>query len=138
MATAARIGKLTQFQRGDGGSPETYVLVPEVTGTITIGEESPEVDVTSFDSTAVERIADMADGTMIDFEMNYIGHAQQNNLIADVKAGINRNYRVYNPTFTKYYTFVLAPLKWSKGYVPKGKAVTLKFSGRISGSVTIT
>lgn len=138
MATGAKLGKLTQFQRGDGGSPETFILVPEVTGTLEPGEESPEVDVTSFDSTATERIADLPDGKMMDFEMNYKGHAQQDALIADVKAQINRNYRIYNPTFSKTFSFVLAPLAWSYKFQPKGAAVKVSFKGRISGSVPIT
>jgi hypothetical protein len=138
MPSNARIGKLTQFRRGDGGSPEVFTLVPGVTGTIQIGEESPEVDVTSFDSTAVERIADMADGVMMDFEINYENHAQQNNLIADVRAGINKNYQIYNPTFAKTFDVVLAPLKWSLKFVPKGEAIKIMFSGRISGSPVIT
>jgi len=138
MATGAKLGKLTQFKLGDGGSPETFTLVPEVTGTLQIGEESPEVDATSFDSTAVERIADLPDGTMIDIEMQYSGHAQQDALITAVKAQANRNFQVYNPSFVKTYAFTLAPLAWTMKFVPKGEAVKLMFKGRISGSVTIS
>src|SRR4051794_18522986 len=119
MATGARLGKNTEFRRGDGGSPEIFTLVPEITGTIQVGEESPEVDVTNFDSTAVERIPDLPDGTPIELSMNFKDHAQQNALIADVKAQINRNYQIYNPAFTKLYNFVLAPLMWGNEFAPK-------------------
>jgi len=57
MATNARLGKLTQFKLGDGGSPETFTLVPGVVGTLQIGEESPEVDATSFDSSRIIAVA---------------------------------------------------------------------------------
>lgn len=138
MASLAKLGKNTQFRRGDGGSPEVFTLVPEVMGTITIGEESPEVDVTNFDSTAVERIADLPDGSMIDIEMNYNGHAQQDGLIADAKAGVNRNYQIYHPGWAKTYSVTLTPLAWGVKMVPKGEAMKLTFKGRISGSVTIS
>jgi len=75
---------------------------------------------------------------MIDIEMNYEGHAQQDALIAAVKAQLNRNFEVYNPTIVKTYAFTLAPLKWGMKFTPKGEAIKLMFSGRISGSVTIS
>lgn len=138
MATGAKTGNKTEFRRGDGASPEVFTLVPEVRGTITVGEERSEIDATNFDSDAVERIGDLPDGATLDIEMNYKNHAQQNNLIADVKAGINRNYQVHNPAFAKTYDFVLSPLSWMMEFVDKGKAITLKIKFRISNAVTIT
>lgn len=136
MATAAKLGKLTQFKLGDAGSPEVFTLVPECKGTLNIGEESPEVDVSNFDSTAAEFIADLAVGSMIEIEMNFTNHAQQLALIAAVRAQTNRNFQVYHPGFSVTLAFTLAPLAWSLRFVPKGEAVTVMFKGRISGSVT--
>ena len=137
MATQAKLGKLLQFKRGDGGSPETFTLVPECAGTITIGEESPEVDVTNFDSTASEFIPDLATGTMIEIEGNYIGHAQQDGLRTDCQSQVNRNFQIYHPGWSKTYSVTVACLSWSHIYQPKGAAVKFTFKGRITGSVTV-
>ncbi len=138
MSTGARTGNKTEFRRGDGGVTEIFTLVPEVTGRLEVGEESSEIEVTSFDSDAVERIADLADGMPMEITCNYKNHAQQNLLIADVKAKTNRNYQIYNPAFSKTYDFVLTPLGWVNGFEPKGKACELKFKARISNAVAIT
>ena len=138
MATAAKLGKLAQFKRGDGGSPEVFTLVPEAAGTINIGEENPEVDVTNFDSTASEFIPDLAMGTMIEIEGNYTGHAQQIGLRTDVAAGNNRNFQLYHPGWAITFSFTLACLSWGMSFQPKGAAVKYTFKGRITGSVTVS
>jgi hypothetical protein len=138
MSTLAKLGKLTQFRRGDGNTPEVFTLVPEAAGTIELGEESPKVDVTNFDSVRAEFIPDLAEGSMVELEGNFINHAQQVGLRDDVKNGVNRNFQVYHPGFAVTFSFTLACLAWSMSFAPKGAAVKYKFKGQVTGDLVVS
>ena len=45
-----------QFQRGDGASPESFTLIPQIVSMGEITGEYEELDVTTLDSTIVERV----------------------------------------------------------------------------------
>jgi hypothetical protein len=95
MASKAVSTKGLQLQRGDGGGPETFTKIGEVTSIKGPSESMPTIDVSSFDSTAMEFLVGIPDAGSIDYEFNYVGpDAQQAAAHADMVAGTKRNFKV--------------------------------------------
>lgn len=94
--TKAKSTKNTKVQRGDGGGPEVFTTIGEVTSFGAPSREQGEIVVTNFDSAGVEKIGDgLADGGAIQLEMNFVGgDAQQQGLRADVESGVTRNFKI--------------------------------------------
>lgn len=97
MTTKAKAAKGTQLKIGDGGGSEVFTKIAEVTSLGEAGAtQTGDIDVTSFDSTAVEVISDaLPDHGEITFGVNWVAsNAQQQQLIADCEAGTLRNFRI--------------------------------------------
>lgn len=99
MASKATIAKQVKLQRGDGATPtEAFTTIGEVTNLNGPPESAPQVDVTSFDSTAKEFRAGLVDGGEVTFDMNFVGeNAQQQGLRTDLRAGTVRNFKLILP-----------------------------------------
>lgn len=93
----------TQLQRGDGGGPEVFTAVAEVSKIdgFEISMDTPEV--TNHQSTEGwrEYVAGLIDGGEVALELNYIPtNATQNataGLLADLKNRTKRNFKIVFP-----------------------------------------
>src|ERR1700746_867534 len=92
---AASVGNIF-FERGDGGSPESFTRICEIFSISGLGETNALVETTTFCSGGKrEYIPGLADGAEITVEANYDAEATDlADMIADVKAKARRNYRI--------------------------------------------
>jgi hypothetical protein len=136
--TKAKPTKNTLIQRGDGGGPEVFTTIGEVSSFSSPQVTVEEIDVTNFDSTAKEFISSgLADGGELALEMNFVGSdAQQQGLRTDCYAGTTRNFKfiMNDHATTKTTVNFAAFVKMVDG--PKGAvseaykmSVTLKVTG---------
>ncbi len=84
--TLATLGLGAKLQRGDDASPEVFTTIGEITNIPGVGEDAPDVDVTSHDSSRREYIAGIPDGSEITFQANWSGSATQDHLTGFIKA----------------------------------------------------
>jgi predicted secreted protein len=144
MATKAKAAKGTLIQRGDGGGPEVFTTIGEVTNFSGPGETAETIDVTSFDSTAKEFISSgLPDNGEVTFDVNFVGSdAQQQGLRSDLRAGTLRNFKVIlNDHATTKTTFAFAAIVSSiDGPTAGGVSEAYKMSVtlKLSGPATIT
>lgn len=115
MTTKAKSTKGLKLQRGDGATTEIFTTIGEVTNIKGPEEKAPQLDATSFDSTAMEYIAGLADSGEVTFDMNFVGSdAQQQGLRTDLRAGTLRNFKVIvndhatSPTTVSFAAIVTA------------------------------
>lgn len=98
MATKAKSTKGLKLQRGDGGGSEVFTTIGEVTNIKGPSEKAPQLDATSFDSTAMEFIAGLPDNGELTFDVNFVGSdAQQQGLRTDLRNGTLRNFKLILP-----------------------------------------
>lgn len=142
MTTLAKSTKGTTISIGNGdGPPETFDEIAEVTNFQAPGVTVQEIEVTHLKSTVVERIAGLADGDSVTFDMNFIASdAQQQALFTIAESGEVKNYEVNlnddNTTPTKFmFPAIITSLPGPSGGVNEA----VKISGvtlRITGAVT--
>ena len=127
------------LKRGDGATPtEVFTLIPKVFSMGGLGSANPNIDVTSWDSSAKEYISGLADGQDVTIECNRVlGDATQQALIADVESKLNRNFEfaMTDGTSTETFSFALAMSSWAVNPANEDKH-TLTITGKISGSIT--
>jgi len=138
--TAAFKGGLA-VKHGDGGSPEVFTAIEEVIDLGGLGLTNSLIDVTSHDSSAMEYIAGLADGSDLSVECNRVHTASntQDAVQADVIAGNTVNFQVTltDGTTVKTYAFAAVCLSWN--VVPSfNDKTTYSLGLKISGSITIT
>lgn len=140
MATNAKSSKNVKLKRGDGAGSEAFTTIGEVTSFKGPGEKAPQLDATSFDSTAMEFIAGLTDNGEITFDVNFVGSdAQQQGLRTDSRAGTLRNFKLdfndhaSDPTIASFAAIVTSPPEPSAAV---NAIVKASCSLRISGTVT--
>lgn len=138
MATVAFTGGVT-VKRGDGAGTEVFTVVPEMTIAPNLGADYGQIEVSNYDSvTNKEYIAEfLGDGKDVDLEWNLIlGNAEQEGVVADIEAGLNRNYQmiVTNGTETLTSTFTLTPKGWGRT-TSLTEAHKLSATFKISGAI---
>lgn len=141
MTTAAKSTQGVQFQIGDGATPtEAFTLIKEVTNLQAPGLSATEIEVTSFDSTYVERIGGVKDGDQATLDMNYLFN-DAGQLALRAAVGTTKNFRIelndaVTPTRISFAAVVTAVPGPSGGVneAQKVSGVTL----RVSGAVTVT
>lgn len=100
MATSASIGYDSEFTVGDGGSPEVFTALGEVTNIEGPGVVRETVDATHMGSPnrAREHIAGLMDATEISVTMNYVPGGATEILLNDCLEQVTpKNYRVVTP-----------------------------------------
>lgn len=137
--TAGFTGGLT-FQMSDGASPEVYSTIQETKSLSGLGKTNPLIDVTSFDSTAREYIAGLADGSEISVECvrTHASPNIQDALIAIIDSKTTRNFKLTltDSTTPVIYTFAGVPLSWV--ITPSfDDATMIAFTLKISGDITV-
>lgn len=138
MATNAKSSKGIRLQRGDAGGPEVFTTIGEVTSVKGPSEKAPQLDASSFDSTAMEFIAGLPDSGELTFDINFIGNnVQQQGLRTDLRAGTLRNFKLIltdhatTPTTVTFAAIVTAApdVNASTNAVIKGSC-SLRISGQ--------
>src|SRR5260370_16291651 len=101
---------------GNGASPEIFTRYCETTTYGEIGEKNDLVEVTTFCSDGVKQyVPGLSEGQEFTFEANFVlsnaaSYAEQQQLIADVKAKITRNFPLSfgdDSPATNVYNFAL-------------------------------
>jgi hypothetical protein len=124
------------LQRGDGGNPETFTAVAEITDFDGPGGSASVIDVTSLESTAKEKLMGLMDEGQFTFSANLVpGDAGQSGLRADRKNRALRNFKLIltddAATTLSFSAFVL-------GFAISGSVedkVSAKITLEISGEV---
>lgn len=84
-----------KLKRGDGATVEGFSVIGEVTGFKGPSEKAPQLDATSFDSTAMEFVAGLPDNGEVTFDCLFVGsNVQQQGLRTDLRAGTVRNFQL--------------------------------------------
>lgn len=129
--TSAVLGKGATLQHSSTTIAEVLRCGP-------IGSTNTEVDVTNLDSTAKEYIAGLADGSSVDFDVNWlVGNTQQVALRTAAANGTTESMGMVWPTSPETTaTFSLVILSFEMGETTPEQQVTASISGRISGAIT--
>lgn len=142
MPTKAKSTKGLKLQRGDGGGTEVFTTIGEVTNIKGPSEKASQLDATSFDSTAMEYIAGLADSGEITFDVNFVASdAQQQGLRTDLRNGTLRNFKlIINDHATTPTTVTFSGVVTSAPEISGGVSQVIKSSCsiRISGLPTWT
>lgn len=139
MTTAAKSTQGVEFQI-ETDTPGTYEVIAEVTNFQAPGAIASEIEVTSFDSTWVERIGGMKDGDAFSIDYNYVfANSGQQRLSASV--ALTKNFRIElndaaTPTRIAFAAVVTA-VPGPSGGVNEAQKVS-GATGRVSGVVTVT
>lgn len=99
MSTDVVLGAGTELRAGDivgqEASPQVFDIIPEATRINGPNEVAPQVEVTHFQSTRVERISGLPDSGTLTFDINLIpGNPLHQQLRTDLHDGILRNYEL--------------------------------------------
>lgn len=142
MTTKAKSTKGTTISIGnDDGPPETFDEIAEVTNYQAPGVTVQEIEVTHLKSTSVERIAGLADGDSVTFDVNFIASdTQQQELFTLATAGTKRNFEVNlhddDTTPTKFtFPAIITSLPGPSGGVNEAVKIT-GITLRVAGDVT--
>lgn len=142
MTTQAKSTKGTTIGIGNGdGPPETFDEIAEVTNFAMPGITVQSIEVTHLKSTAIERIAGLADGDTVQFDVNFIASdAQQQELFTLAGAGTKKNFRISlndhltTPTSATFEAFVqnLPGPGGGPNEAVKISGITLQVSGPVT------
>jgi predicted secreted protein len=138
-ATIARIGYGTQFQRGNGDSPETFTNISEVIAFEAPDEQADDVEVTHFESPGgyKEYIRGMLDAGEASFSVNWdpTNRATHAQIRTDKASGTAHNYRFVLPGSIETVTFS-GYIKGLKRNVEPGGAITADITLKVAGAPT--
>lgn len=136
MATSAFYAGMT-FKIGDGGGPEVFNALEEVTDLSGFGETSELIEVTHFASGgSKEYIAGLADGKEITVTCNHVMDATQQVFVKGNKGNTgNIQIEYTDGVDTETYDFAAVYLGWETQPSQSDKnAITFTF--KISGGIT--
>lgn len=141
MPTQAIPGYGTLLKMGDGGAPETFNTVVEVTEinppTITLKTD----DATSHDSGGwTEVIGTLLDGGDISGKINWRPtdptHDETTGVLSTITSRTKKNWKIVLPNTLKTFSFA-GLLTEFKGLTPVDKKLEAEFKITISGPVTV-
>jgi predicted secreted protein len=139
MTTSALPGYGTLLKMGDGGSPETFATVVEVTEIHPPKIELQTEDATSHDSGGWEEVmGHLLSGGEIGAKVNWIPtdptHDETSGLLYQILNRTKKNWRVVLPGSSKTFSFAALLTKFEAETPVKGKmaaSVTLAISGAV-------
>lgn len=139
MTTNADIGFGTQFKRGDGNSPESFVAIAEVTGGMMPDLSKDAVDATHHRSPNRYRefISGLRDGGEIEVVANFVpGSSDVDDMFTDYNADAARNYQIVWTDGSEFeFSGILIGLSMDPPLDDK-MSVTMRF--KVSGQPTYT
>lgn len=135
----AQIGSQVTLQYWNtSASPDVWATLGKVRQIQGIGTEKPEVDSTTLDSTAVERIGGLPDGKQVTVTLTTTAAVMA--ILEGFTAGTdNIDFKIFFPSpinLTRYFT--LTPLGYDHGTVQPSGLLEISLMGRISGSISGT
>lgn len=143
MTTSAFLNGMS-FKYVDTSNSPNARAIPEVISCSGLGQVNPLVDATSFDSSAREYIAGLADGQEITMECVYLpDNTVQAAMRTAITNKLTKALRViatdstHSPTRVETFDFSVVMLGWviNPSYEDKN---TVTFTFKISGAITIT
>ncbi len=120
-------------------SPDGYTRYTQVSNFGDIGEDTPEIDKTTLDSDAVERMPGLSDPSKLDMMLNMdlAGYtlilAQKN-----ARAALDLKVDFTDAGFALIVYFKWIPLGVSIVKIDAKKLLELKYSGRMTGAISVT
>jgi tail tube protein len=142
MTTAAIPGYGTLLKMGDGGGPETFNTVVEVTE-LNLPEYTLKTeDATSHDSGGwTEVIGTLLDGGEISGKINWRAtnatHDETTGVLSALVGRIKKNWKMVLPGSIKTFAFAALVTKF-KGLAPVDGKLEAEFTLKISGAVTVS
>ena len=137
---ASYVTEGTLLRRGDGGSPEVFTTVTQITSIDPVGFTRSLIDVTNLSSALRQYKLALKDGQEINVEAQYDpDDAEQIGFRDDNENGTERNIQIVFPVGSPDETWTIAVLcmTWSIG-APLDNVVPLRMTFKPTGSVTIT
>jgi hypothetical protein len=140
MTTNAIPTQGTLFKRGDGGSPEVFTTIGEVTGFDGLaGGKASVIDATHLQSAFKEKLMGLPDEGQVSLTLNFVpSDAQQIAMRADRAARTKRNFRVvFTDSGNETANFSGFVLTFPISAKPDSKVdlgVTIEITGPISWS----
>ena len=133
-ASSAIIGYGATFAIGDGGGPETFTALAEVTNITLPNYTRDAVDVTHMtsDDTFREYIAGLMDGGEVQIELNFVPSASDV-LIAAIVAGL-QNYQITVNSIT--FTFAAVMTDYAPS-APNDDKLSASATFKVSGKPTL-
>jgi len=125
--------------RGDGGSPETFTLIAEITDFDGPGGERPDIDVSSLDSLAREFLPGLKDNGDFSFTANFLPVDAQHVLVRDTDTAETSTATNFRITFTDAGATNATFAAFVKQYRPSGGVddkVVAAVTMRVTGVVT--
>jgi hypothetical protein len=141
-STNAQIGAGVVLSYWDtvASSPAAFAVLGKIRSIAGIGVNKPEVDSTTLDSTAVERIGGLPDGKQVTIVLTTGATNTTMDLIEGWVNGttaIDFKLAIPSPaTETRYFSLIL--LDWDLGTISPSNLVEVTLQGRITGSVSST
>lgn len=128
----------TTIARGDGGSPEAFSAIPQVTSINPVGQSRGLIDVTNLSSDAREYKKALEDGQEIQLVIQYdpddTGHA---GLRTDMKSEDARNFRItLTDSPAQTISFAAQVTNWSLGEISPDGVYTLNVTLKPTGDLT--
>lgn len=137
MASQAMKSQGVRLQRGNGGSPETFTTIGEITDITGPGGAASEIDVTHLLSTAKEFVLGLADEGEVQLKLNMVpSDAQQTGLRNDRIAGTLRNFKLILTDVGLETATFAAYVKTYSVAAGVDKKIELSITLRVSGLVT--
>jgi hypothetical protein len=131
------IGNELRLQMGDGNSPEVFTDVCSASDVSGVGENKPQVDVTTLCDLARKFRGGLPEGTEVTITANLIqGATDTRALFEAYKADDIVNFRmtVIGSSPEEFFAFSMALLSWNIAN-PIGEKASMTFTGKISGGV---
>ncbi len=130
-------GTGTNFQRGDGASPESFTTVGDVTQISGPQITKDEIEVTALDSTAKEFLGALDDPGELTLELNWNPQDTEHvNLRTDAEGSTVRNYRVvWSDVSSTQVTFAAEVMEFTISTEAQD-AVKASVRLKISGALT--
>jgi len=138
MPTGARSGFGALLKRGDGGGPEVFTTVAEVTNIGSVETRLSTVDATHMESADahMEKIPTLLEAAEVSLELNYLpGDTTQNNLRNDMLNRTLRNFQITIPGSSKVVAFSAFVTQAGPAFPVDGKMtqnITLTPTGKIT------
>lgn len=137
MTTTSVESQGVQLKRGDGGGPEVFTLVGQLTTIEGPSGSATVIPVSTLDSTAEEKIMGLPDEGQVTLEAIYDpAHAQQEGLRTDRRDRLLRNFELLlTDAAPTTFSFAAYVLEFSLS-VAVNNVVTASLTLEITGPVT--
>jgi len=137
MTSEAFVAQGTKLKRGDGGDPEVFTSIGDITDFTGPGGKAKIIDVTNLDSVAIEKLAGLPDEGTLTVTLTWApSNSQHAGLLSDRANRVKRNFQM---VFSDNASTTAAIEAYVLGFTIGGKVddkVTAKVDLEITGPIT--